>query len=144
MFKEQQKEYVDKAEAFLRKSGFSDKTIHNLLIGFHLFIIILSFVVFLFGSKPWFYLIVFLNISVYLSFLIFNSCILSKLERRFSDTDFNMIDPILVLIKKEQNKENRKKYTKISFMILSLSILIPYYIRFGRSKTPDIKTPDMN
>jgi hypothetical protein len=138
MFKEQQKEYVDKAEAFLRKSGFSDKTIHNLLIGFHLFIIILSFVVFLFGSKPWFYLIVFLNISVYLSFLIFNSCILSKLECRFSDNDFNIIDPILVLIKKEQNEENRKKYTKISFVFLSLSILISYYIRFGRSKTPDM------
>jgi hypothetical protein len=143
MFKKEQETFLDKAEAFLRKGGLSDKTIHNILIGFHLFIIILSFFLFLFGSKPWFYLIVFLNISVYLSFLIFNSCILSKLERRFSDIDFNIIDPILVLIKKEQNKENRKKYTKLSFMFLSLSILIVYYIRFGKSKTPNVKIPDI-
>ena len=62
MFKEQQKEIVNKAEAFLRKSGLSDKNIHRLLLGFHLFIIFLTFYVVLVGSKPWFYLIVFLNI----------------------------------------------------------------------------------
>jgi hypothetical protein len=140
MFKEQQKEIVNKAEAFLRKSGLSDKNIHILLLGFHLFLIISTVCIVLFGSKLWFYLIVFLNISVFLLFFIFGGCILSKLENRFSD-DFNIIDLLLLLLKIERNKKNRKKYTNLFFIFLSLCILIIYYIRFGMSKNRIIKSP---
>ena len=76
MFKEQQKEIVNKAEAFLRRSGLSDKNIHRLLLGFHLFLIISTVCIVLFGSKLWFYLIVFLNISIFLLFFIFGGSII--------------------------------------------------------------------
>jgi hypothetical protein len=136
MFKDTENKILDKTEAFLKKSKLNDKTIYHFLYGFHIFIVFFFIFFFIFGSKPWFIVITLVNIFIYSCFFIFNGCILSKLERRFSSANnIDPIDTLLWLIKKEITNKNRIKYTKITFIFLPLCFFALYYFRFSRSKS---------
>jgi hypothetical protein len=132
MFKKAQNKCIDKTELLLRKSGLPDKTIHQLLTGFHIFLVIITIVIILFGTKHWCYFIILFNISILLLFLLLDGCILSRIERRFSDTEFNILDPILTLLGKRKIHENKYTYSIVINIFIDVILIMVYQIRFGR------------
>lgn len=130
--KEIRNNIVDHLENFIRKFGLEDNHICNILRGLHFGISVITGLILLLGSKFWFLVIIAFNIFVYFLFFIFNGCILSKLEHRFTNDDFTVIDPFLKIINVELTNENRHKYSILSNIITLLITFFIYYIRFVR------------
>ena len=131
MFKETQKKMVNVAEQFLRKSGLSDKIICKILRTLHTGIFFLIIFALLFAPEPIFFLTVLCTLSIYTSFLIFNACLFTKLEYRFAKDNFNVIDPLLIIVKKECNNKNRYNVTIVLNVLVGVSMPILYYLRFA-------------
>lgn len=117
-------------EAILRKTGLTDKIICNILRLFHLiFPNIAAFMVF-FGNKKWVQYTILVNIVIFVMFISFNGCILSRLEKRFCKEDFTVMDPVLSFFNIPITQNNRVKYSICSALTCFVGTAIIYYIRF--------------
>ena len=133
MFKDEGTTFVDWCESFIRKLNISDKSICVLLRTLHFTMPIVTGTIMLIGSKMWFNIIVVFNIIVFILFFIFHGCILSKIEHRFTDDEFTVIDPFLELIQVELTNENRSKYSLYSSIMGFILTYGLYCYRFGGS-----------
>ena len=133
MLKNTQKKIVNLGEQCLRKTGLSDKTLCKILRILHIAIFLIIVLFLLFGSKKMFFITVIATLSIYILFLIFNACIFTKLEYRFASDDFNVVDPLLIVLLKECNKKNRYNITIILNGFVGLSMPLLYYLRFARN-----------
>ena len=130
MFRYARNQLVDKTEQLIRKTGLPDKLICTLLRIIHsIFPLFTGFILF-FGTKFWFLVVVLINIFVFLLFFIFNGCILSSLEHRFTTDDYTVIDPLLIVLGVDLTKENREKYTLWSNIFTCFFTAALYYVRF--------------
>ena len=125
-----QTQLLDAWESILRKTGMSDHTICMLLRGFHYFFPNLAAYFIFFGSKRAFKLTVLANIIIFAMFNMFGGCILSKLEHRFCDEDFTIMDPFLDLFNIPTTRENRINYSIYSALTCFTGTAIIYYLRF--------------
>jgi len=117
-------------ENLLRKSGLSDETICSCLRGFHLvFPNIAAFMIF-FGSKKIVQYTILINIVIFVMFISFNGCILSRLEKRFCREDVTVMDPVLIFFNIPTTQSNRVKYSIYSALTCFLGTAIIYYLRF--------------
>ena len=105
---------LNNLEKLLRKTKLSDKTICKCLRAFHYFFPLLAAFFIFFGSKKMFKYTVIFNIVIFLLFNIFKGCILSKLERRFCDDDYTVMDPFLNFLNIPTTNKNRVKYSTYS------------------------------
>lgn len=139
MLLELRKNIVDISESILRKSGLSDQIICFILRILHFGISVITGLILLFGSKKWFFIIVILNLFVFLLYFLFGGCILSKIEHRFTDDDFTVIDPLLILLNFELTNDNRYNYSLISNIFGCIFMVLLYYIRFGKQNKKNDK-----
>jgi len=130
-FKHIRKNLINFGENILRSTGFSDKFICILLRFLHFGISIVTGLILFFGSKKWFLFVILINIIVFIMFYIFDGCILSKLEHRFTKDEFTVIDPCLMIIGVELTNENRYKYSLISNIFACVFTFGLYCYRFG-------------
>ena len=72
------------------------------------------------------------HILIFIMFFAFDGCILTRIERRFSENcdDFTVIDPILNLIHVNRTNENRMIYSVYLSLIGFLATYLIYYYRF--------------
>lgn len=139
MFRTKRKTLVDDAEKLIRKIGLTDKTVCFILRALHFGVSIFTIITLFFGSKNWVLLVFILNIMIYILFYIFEGCILSSLEHRFTNEQFTVIDPFLSLMNVPLTNENRYTYSIYSSLFgFSLTLGI-YYVRFIYKKGVNIK-----
>lgn len=141
-----EKKILENMESFLRKTNLSDKTICKILRIIHTLIPITIASIILFGSKKWVHFIIVLDIIIFIMFIIFGDCILTKLERRFDRAnDVTILDPFLNFINVEITNTNRKNYTILLFTLCFFMLCVIYYIRFiyrwGKQKPGSQSTP---
>jgi hypothetical protein len=138
MFENLRNIILDKSEDLINKSNLSKKSVGILLRSFHFAISIVVAILLFTGSNTVFKLAILFNIVVFLMFFIFDGCILSRLEMRFVDDDFTVIDPFLELARIEVTNENRKKYSLYSSIVGFIFTFALYYYRFAtRQGHPD-------
>jgi len=126
-----EKKLLETMETLLRKTNLPDKTICKGLRFIHTLIQILIGTTILFGSKKWVHFILVLDVIIFIMFMTFGDCILTKLERCFDkESDFTLIDPFLNLINVNSTNENRKNYTILLFSVCFFLLCIIYYLRF--------------
>jgi len=130
-FKHIRTSLVNFGENTLRSTGLSDKFICTLLRCLHFGISLLTGLLLFFGSKKWFIFVILINIIVFIMFYIFDGCILSKLEHRFTKDDFTVIDPCLLFFGIELTNNNRYKYSLISNIFACIFTFGLYCFRFG-------------
>jgi preprotein translocase subunit SecE len=121
---------VDMVELLLRKSGASDKKIYNYLRMFHLFLPTLFLFLILFSNEIVVQYTILVICIIFIMFIAFNGCILSKLERRFCKTNATIIDPLLNFFNIPITYKNRYNYTISINIFCVVMALIIYYIRF--------------
>jgi hypothetical protein len=140
-FKNLRTNLVNFGETTLRSTGFSDKVICMLLRFLHFGISIFTGLLLFFGSQKWFIRVILINIIVFIMFYIFDGCILSKLEHRFTTDEFTVIDPFLMFIGVELTNDNRYKYSLLSNIFACFLTFGLYCFRFGCIKhQEDMKT----
>ena len=132
MFKETQLKIVNAAERALRKTGLTDKTIVTLLRWIHYFLFFMPLYIIAVGSKRWFICVLIFIYIIYAIFLIFNACMLTKLEYRFAHDDFVVIDPLLLIFNADKTNTNRYNYTIGLNVFIGISLPLIYYLRFGK------------
>ena len=121
---------LDICELLLKKTGYSDHQICYRLRAFHfIFPNIAAFFIF-FGSKKAFKIVIIVNAIIMSCFIMLNGCILSRLERRFTDEDYTILDPVMDLLGIEKTNENRIQYSIYSGMICFIGTGFIYYLRF--------------
>lgn len=125
-----EKRILDLLENLLRKSPFTDDQICKALRAFHVFFPNLAAFFIFFGSKRMFKLTVLFNVVIFALFNCFNGCILSKLERRFCEDDFTVMDPVLQFFNIPTTNENRVTYSIYSALTCFAGTGIIYYLRF--------------
>ena len=132
LFKETRKQLIEFAENFLRKTNIADNTLCLLLRIFHFIIPLISITILLWGTSPLFMTVTLINIIIFTMFFMFDGCILSRLEQRFSENgdDFTVIDPFLVIIDVELTNENRTIYSIYSSLVGFVATYLIYYYRF--------------
>lgn len=75
-------------------------------------------------------IIIFILFLIPTLFILLDGCILSSLENRFLDDDFNVIDPLLEMKNMPITKENRLKVNYIACFIYLILGLTIYFYRF--------------
>ena len=134
MFKKLDVKIVDYIEKYIRCTNISDKSVCMLFRILHYIMPIVFVIIMLIGSKSCFEIVIFFNIVILMFFLIFNGCILSKLEHRFTDENFTVIDPFLEIINIKLTNENRKKYTLYFITAGNIVLFTFYYFRFVKEE----------
>ena len=132
LFKEKRNQLIDFAERFIRTTNVQDNIACLTLRIFHLFIPVISISILLFGVRNWFMTITLINIIIFTMFFMFDGCILSRIEQRFSEKgdDFTVIDPFLILVDVERTNENRTIYSIYSSLMGFIATYLIYYYRF--------------
>jgi hypothetical protein len=132
LFKEKRNQLIDFAERFIRTTNLKDNIACLILRVFHLFIPVISISILLFGVRYWFMTITLINIIIFTMFFMFDGCILSRIEHRFSEKgdDFTVIDPFLILVDVERTNENRTIYSIYSSLLGFIATYLIYYYRF--------------
>uniref|UniRef100_A0A6C0HGN6 Uncharacterized protein n=1 Tax=viral metagenome TaxID=1070528 RepID=A0A6C0HGN6_9ZZZZ len=131
MFKDEGDQFVDFCEKCIRSIKISDKGTCMLLRSLHCIMPVITVVIMIIGSKTWFQIILFFNILVFILFLLFHGCILSKIEHRFTDDEFTIIDPFLEMLGVELTNDNRHRYSFYSSINGFMVTFGLYYYRFG-------------
>lgn len=122
---------IDWNISVLRKLGISDKNIGFLLRTFHSVMPIMATMILLFGNQLYALLTVIGLLCAFVSFLIFNGCIISSIEYRLDNVDITIMDPVIEIFKQEINQQTRmtvSRWAAILYLTFAISI---YYIRFG-------------
>ncbi len=83
----------------------------------------------LFVKKKFILFHIFILIITILLFIIFNGCILSLLEYRLCNEDYTIVDPYLKLLNIDVNNEIRKKFTFFGLMCMLLYFIFVYNIK---------------
>ncbi len=130
-----EKKILDYCEKMLQSSGISNKNICMLLRSVHFAFPIINGIILLLGPYFLFKAVLILNIFIFSLFIIFNGCILSRLEQRFCELgdEYTIIDPFLELCKIPLNNENRKNYSLYSAIICFILTYLIYYFRFSNT-----------
>ena len=132
VIKEKRKMLVNRIEFFIRKTNLNDTTICLTLRIVHCAIPTISMVIILTGSRYWVIAAEATNIIIFIMFFVFDGCILTRIERRFSEkeNDFTVIDPILKLLHVDHTNEYRMRYSIYLSLLGFLSTYLIYYYRF--------------
>ncbi len=96
---------------------------------FHFLIPIIGGFSVLFVKKKYILFHIFILIITIILFIIFNGCILSLLEYRLCNEDYTVVDPYLNLFIVDVNNKTRKKYTIFGLMCMLLYFIFVYNIK---------------
>jgi hypothetical protein len=128
--KEYRTELVQGCIAQLKKLGLSEKTIGFFMRAYHVNMPIYFFIIMLYGS-----FIVNVGLLVFLlcalvSFIVFDGCILSRIENALDEDDITVVDPTLELFGLEVNHTNRMRVSYVIAGLYLLSAFLIFWVRF--------------
>jgi len=129
--KEQKNKCVDWLEGTICSKNISPKSNGYLLRAFHMYSSVILIFILCFGPTWMVILATIFVIVIVVAFIVFRGCLLSMLETRLCQDDFNICDPILEYYSIEINNQNRMKLSlpvMILYLFLSLGIV---FCRYG-------------
>jgi len=121
---------IDEAEFMLKKTNCSDKTIHGCLAIMHLLFPSIGMLLVLFGNKTMVVMTIIATYIILCLFIVFDGCILTRLENRFCNGNITIIDPFLRFLNIPVTYKNRLNYTRAFMVFLFIMEPIIYYLRF--------------
>ena len=136
--KEYRNEVIQYCIQQLKRLGLSEKTIGFFMRAYHVNVPFYFFIAMIYGS----YLVnvgllVFL-IGALISFIVFDGCILSRIESALDNEDITVVDPSLEILGLEVNNKNR---LYISYVIAGLYLVMAFFIFWFRFHSGDIFAP---
>ena len=135
------KEYRNEVVQFciqqLKRLGLSEKNIGFFMRAYHVNMPIYFFIAMIHGSYVVNVILLIFLLGALISFIVFDGCILTRIESTLDDEDITVVDPMLEILGFEVNHKNR---VQISYVIAALYLLMAFlifWIRFiGGSSSP--------
>ena len=135
--KEYKKRIIDMYVTQLKKINMSEKTIGFFIRAFHVNLPVYFFIFMLYGTKLQNVFILGFLLCAFVSFVLFDGCILSKIENRIDEEDITIVDPMLEIIKIEKTNRNRMIISFIIAFIYILFAAMVFHFRFGFTLSTD-------
>ena len=135
---------VDWNISILRRLNMSDKTIGYVIRSGHAMLPMYTTAVLFVGTQIYALMILIMLIMAFISFWIFNGCIITSIEYKLDNLDVTLMDPIVEMLGMEvthQSRMNVARYASFLYMIFYITI---YYIRFGSLKLHNNIYDDLN
>lgn len=142
--KELKASIVDWNISILRRLKMSDKTIGYVIRSGHAMLPIYTTAVLFFGNQIYALMILMMLIMAFISFWIFNGCIITSIEYKLDNLDVTLMDPVVEILGMEvtpQSRMNVARYASLLYMIFYITI---YFIRFGSLKLHNNIYDDLN
>ena len=134
--KEYRNEVVQYCIQQLKRLGLSEKNIGFFMRAYHVNMPIYFFIAMIHGSYVVNVILLIFLIGALISFIVFDGCILTRIESTLDDEDITVVDPMLEIFGFEVNHKNR---VQVSYVIAALYLLMAFlifWIRFmGRGTT---------
>lgn len=124
---------INICESQLRKTNMSDVSICMLLRITHFLLPFFFAAIMVFGSHTAFIISSLVCLSICFMFYIFNGCIYTMIEYKFSKDEWTAFDPALELCGFETNNYNRKVISVYNFVLNIVLVILLYYYRFGNN-----------
>jgi hypothetical protein len=128
--KEYRNEVVQHCIQQLKSLGLSEKTIGFFMRAYHVNVPIYFFIAMIYGSYAVNIGLLIFLFGALISFIVFDGCILSRIESTLDDEDITVVDPMLEILGLEVNNKNRVQVSYvIAGLYLGMAILI-FWFRF--------------
>lgn len=127
--KEYRNEVVQICIQQLKRLGLSEKTIGFFIRAYHVNVPIYFFIAMIYGSYLMNVALLVFLIGALISFIVFDGCILSRIESTLDDEDITVVDPVLEILGLDVNNKNR---LKVSYVIAGLYLGMAFFIFFIR------------
>ena len=128
--KEYRNEVVQYCIQQLKRLGLSEKNIGFFMRAYHVNVPIYFFIAMIYGSYAVNVALVIFLIGALISFIVFDGCILSRIESTLDSEDITVVDPMLEILGLEVNTKNRVQISYvIAALYLSMAFLI-FWVRF--------------
>jgi len=132
--KEYKNQIMESYLSLIKKWNFlnlSDKDLGFFIRAFHVNLPLYFIICMIYGSKVQNVVLLLFLILAFISFILFNGCILSKIENKIDGEDITIIDPFLDSLRVEKTSKNRMCISFIiAFFYLSFAF-VTFYYRFG-------------
>ena len=115
---------MDNTNIKIKKNEFKIKIIYRTILFLHFLLMLFLYFGWLSNEKVILEILLVLLIIVITLFYFCNGCIITKIERYLSNSNYTVIDPFLEKLGIKLTRDNR---TKITLTIFSLSLFITLY-----------------
>ena len=127
-----------------RQLNISDKSIGYIIRSCHAVMPMVTTFIIIFGSQIYALLTIGLLICAFISFWIFNGCILSSIEYKLDNIDITIMDPLIEILKLDVTPHNRMRISKIASCLYMVTVIILYFVRFGTLRLHNNIYSDLN
>jgi hypothetical protein len=124
--KNQKKSFLDWLEGCICSKHLSAKTNGIMIRSLHMNLPVLIILILCFGSKWMVVPAILFVATIVAAFLVFSGCVLSILENRLCQDDFNICDPVLEYYSIETTNKNRTRLSNpvmVLYLMVSLGIV---------------------
>jgi hypothetical protein len=126
--KEYRNEIVQYCIQQLKRLGLSEKTIGFFMRAYHVNVPIYFLIAMIYGSYAVNVGLLIFLFAALISFIVFDGCILSRIESTLDDEDITVVDPTLEILGLEVNNKNRVQVSYvIAGLYLGMAILIFWF-----------------
>ena len=134
--KEYRNEVVQYCIQQLKRLGLSEKTIGFFVRAYHVNVPIYFFIAMIYGSYAVNVALLIFLVGALISFIVFDGCILTRIESTLDDEDITVVDPTLEILGLEVNNRNRVKVSYvIAALYMGMALLIFCFRFMGRGTT---------
>jgi len=133
--KEYRNEVVQHCIQQLKRLGLSEKTIGFFMRAYHVNVPIYFFIAMIYGSYAVNIVLLIFLFCALISFIVFDGCILSRIESTLDDEDITVVDPMLEILGFEVNNKNRVQVSYVIAALYLIMAILIFWIRFLRGTT---------
>jgi len=128
--KEYRNEVVQHCIQQLKRLGLSEKNIGFFMRAYHVNVPIYFFIAMIYGSYVVNIVLLIFLFCALISFIVFDGCILSRIESTLDDEDITVVDPMLEILGFEVNNKNRVQVSYVIAALYLIMALLIFWIRF--------------
>jgi hypothetical protein len=128
--KKTKSEIINKIVNYFKTSSISLSSIGIIIRSYHFTSPLILIMMLSLGNNLLVNISIICLITIIVMFILFNGCILSMLESKLCNDNFNIIDPTLEYFNMEINYINRMYVSYIIATIFIIAFILIYYYRF--------------
>jgi len=128
--KKTKSDIINKIINYFKTSNISLNSIGIIIRSYHYTSPLILMMMLILGNNVLVNISIIFLITIIVMFILFNGCILSMLESKLCNDNFNIIDPTLEYFNCDINYINRMYTSRIIAIIYIIAFILIYYYRF--------------
>jgi len=129
--KEYKREIINWFVSLIKKLNISDKTFGFFMRAFHVNLPVYCVIIMIYGNQFMNICTLFMLSCASISFIAFDGCMLSMVEKEFDNEDITVVDPFLEMLGFNTTNRNRMNISIVIAVFYMCFAFFVYYMRFS-------------